>query len=206
MTEAVTLLLSSGNGPGECRLALGHLWDHITRAAVQSGLGVDAKAREARHGPTSIVLRLTGPCAESFADQWEGVVLWRATSPLRPRHKRKNWFVQVFRLPQPVAPPDLDANAVTFTSLRAGGPGGQHQNTTESAVRATWQGYTVTVRSERSQHQNKRIALTRLAALIASEQSEAEASAKGQGRQMHHDLQRGGPRHVFQGPTFQRES
>jgi ribosome-associated protein len=49
-------------------------------------------------------------------------------------------------------------------TFRAGGKGGQHQNTTESGVRLTHRptGIVVTARDERSQHRNRQIALERL--------------------------------------------
>lgn len=49
-------------------------------------------------------------------------------------------------------------------TFRAGGPGGQHQNTTESGVRLVHEptGERVEARDERSQHRNKKLALARL--------------------------------------------
>lgn len=49
-------------------------------------------------------------------------------------------------------------------TFRSGGPGGQHQNTTESGVRLVHlpSGLRVESRSERSQHRNRKLALERL--------------------------------------------
>ena len=54
-------------------------------------------------------------------------------------------------------------------TFRAGGPGGQHQNTTDSAVRLTHllSGIRATSRVHRSQHRNKQEALRKLRERIA---------------------------------------
>ena len=49
-------------------------------------------------------------------------------------------------------------------TFRAGGPGGQHQNTTDSGVRLVHEptGLRAVARDERSQHRNRALALARL--------------------------------------------
>jgi protein subunit release factor B len=56
------------------------------------------------------------------------------------------------------------------TTFRAHGPGGQHVNTTDSAVRLKHRpsGVVVTCRRERSQHLNKTICLRRLREKVAA--------------------------------------
>lgn len=67
------------------------------------------------------------------------------------------------RVPIPDSDDALLAECVVET-FRSGGPGGQHANKVESAVRLTHEptGIVVTVRETRSQHQNKQLALEEL--------------------------------------------
>lgn len=67
----------------------------------------------------------------------------------------------------PFAIPESDADllaACDVETFRAGGPGGQHQNVTDSAVRLRHRasGVVVTSRARRSQYQNKTECLRRL--------------------------------------------
>lgn len=69
--------------------------------------------------------------------------------------------------PTPIPIPEDDEDLLRECRVevfRAGGPGGQHQNTTESGVRLTHlpTGIRVVAREERSQHRNRAVALQRL--------------------------------------------
>lgn len=67
----------------------------------------------------------------------------------------------------PIPVPDSDEELLAqcrVETFRAGGPGGQHQNTTDSGVRLVHEptGIRVVARTERSQHRNRALALERL--------------------------------------------
>ena len=65
-------------------------------------------------------------------------------------------------------------------TFRSGGPGGQHQNVTESGVRLVHlpTGIRVSSRAERSQHRNRAIALTRLREKLQARRERAKPRVK----------------------------
>lgn len=205
--EKVSLLVSSGNGPAECRQAAGHVLLQIAKEAAEAGVEFDESRREAEHGPNSAVVVLSGTGAAALAARWIGPVLWRCQSQVRPKHKRKNWFVQIFELSDSAPAVEIRDDEVEMQALRAGGPGGQHQNKTSSAIQARWvspdgRRYQVFVRDQRSQHQNRRLALSRLQALVDLDRREAEEARAAKSHRMHHQLERGNPVRRFEGPRF----
>jgi len=203
----IRLLLTSGRGPAECRIAVEKTVAALTAEAAVLGLDTDCLngPNPDGHGPASAIIVIHGEAAASFARPWIGSIQWVAQSPLRPHHKRKNWFIGVVELPPlPDAPKALSAHDVRFEAFRAGGPGGQHQNKTESAVRAVHiaTGLSVVAREERSQHRNKALALERIAALIRL-QGELEAiTARNDAHAAHDRLERGSPVKRFKGAGF----
>jgi peptide chain release factor len=203
----IRLLFTSGRGPAECRIAVARAIATLTAEATSLGLDIDCLegSNADGHGPASAIVVIHGDAAAVLARPWIGSIQWVAQSPLRPHHKRKNWFIGVFELPElPQAPKTLTAREIRFEAFRAGGPGGQHQNKTESAVRAIHMasGLSVVAREERSQHRNKALALQRIAALIRL-QGELEAiTARNNTHAAHDRLERGRPVKRFEGPSF----
>jgi peptide chain release factor len=192
----IRLLVTAGRGPAECRVAVGRALALMEKEAEARGLALDVVASDPpdAHGPASAIVRLEGDEEDAFAASWVGSAQWVSPSPIRPHHKRKNWFIGVFRLDALPPAPDLREADVRFETLRAGGPGGQHQKVTDSAVRAIHAptGLAVVARSERSQHRNKAAALARLAAMLGERAELRGMQADKDAWAAHERLERGG--------------
>ncbi|WP_281559994.1 peptide chain release factor H [Thalassomonas sp. RHCl1] len=200
----ILLQLSAGQGPQECCTAVALALKALEKECRQYQLKLSVLAQEANKetsGFKSVLLQLSGQQAKQIATHWQGVMLWVCQSPYRVKHKRKNWFFsgQMFE----VNTTSLDQQ-ISFKTCRASGAGGQHVNTTDSAVQATHSasGISVRVQSERSQHANKRLAIALIGQKLAS-QKQQQMSQQEQARwQQHQDLQRGNPVKTFKGEKF----
>ncbi len=205
--RTVRLMVSSGDGPKECRRAVALLLSRMAREAADEGVPMDStvSAGSGTGDVASAVVTLRGEGAARFAARWTGTTQWISQSPFRPHHKRRNWFVGVFLLAEAkTLGVGLDPADVRFDTFRAGGPGGQHQNTTDSAVRATHvpSGLSAVAKDERSQHRNRRRALERLQAMLFLRRQQEESRRRTQTNQLHRRLQRGNPVRRFCGDAF----
>lgn len=212
MTQSIRLLVSSGNGPAECRIAVRHVLDRMRQEARQAGLSIlvtvpgSGAGQGDKHGPASAIATIRGADAERFARSWSGTVQWICANPVRPKHRRRNWFVGIFPMAaQSARKVEIRRTDVRFEAFRAGGPGGQHQNKTDSAIRATHSptGLSVVSRSQRSQHRNKEMALTRLSDKLEALESLARSSGRASENCLHGQLERGNPVRCFKGEAFE---
>lgn len=198
--------ITSGRGPAECCRVVALVLEKILKQAVAKGVKTEIVERET--GPLnrtllSAVISLQGGDYHALSEDWEGSVQWIAQSPYRIYHKRKNWFVgvQTFTLSESQEATEAE---IRYETLRASGPGGQHVNKTESAVRAVHipTGMSVVASDQRSQWQNKKLATERLLLKLASwsiEQAMIQAQANWSN---HNCLQRGNPVKVIQEPLI----
>ncbi|MDH7973146.1 peptide chain release factor H [Sphingomonas sp. AR_OL41] len=200
---SVVLHLSAGQGPEECRWVVAQLVRVFADEAAAERLS--CVAIEPVAGPiASALLRVEGEGAETFARARTGTIRWIGTSRFRPTHKRRNWFVAVTTIAEAEDTPDLREVDIAYQSYRASGPGGQHVNTTNSAVRATHlpTGLTTTAQDQRSQFANKKLARLKLALLLDERRREGEAGGRRELWGQHHALERGNAVRVYEGERF----
>lgn len=205
----IWLQITANTGPVECCLAVRKVLERIHAEAQAAG--VDVRMVEQVDGPVpgtllSFLLELddaaSGNADRRLAARWCGSILWVCESPYRKLVRRKNWFVGGSAF----VPPDdtADCGEIRYEATRASGPGGQHVNKTDSAIRATHvaSGLSVKVQSERSQHANKRLAARLLASKLAALASDAAQQGKSERRLRHTQAERGNAARVFVGPRF----
>jgi len=202
----IWLQVTSGQGPAECQWVVARVTEEIEKQCNAEGVScrrVETVSGDQRDTAKSVLLAIEGRRASQLAEAWAGTIKWIGQSPYRPNHKRKNWFVGVDLISQPESP-DWAENDLKVDVMRASGPGGQHVNKTSSAVRITHvpTGTVAIAQEERSQHQNRRLALARLAKLFQRKQQSAEAASDRNRWQQHAALQRGNAVRVYRGKKF----
>ncbi len=200
----VTILhITAGQGPEECSWVVGKLAAAFTKEASTEKLRCDL-IESSTDTAASVLLQITGDGCENFAQARSGTIRWIGTSPFRPMHKRKNWFVGVSRAPEVADVPELRDADISYEALRASGPGGQHVNKTDSAVRATHTptGLTTFSQDQRSQFANKKIARLKLALVFVEQRLQGEKDGKAAMWSQNQALERGNAIRTYEGDKF----
>ncbi|MCG8685591.1 MAG: peptide chain release factor H [Desulfobacterales bacterium] len=200
------LQITSGRGPEECCWVVAKLSECIIKEAEINGISCkiietipDGRSKRLK----SALISLEGDAVVSFAKSFEGTVQWIGKSMFRPHHKRKNWYVGV-NLFSPPEENKWSFSQLKVEKMRSSGPGGQNVNKRETATRITHipTGLSVTAQEERSQHLNKKLALSRLDELLKQKESETEMKNQNSRWNGHNRLERGNPVRVYKNENF----
>ena len=191
--------ISAGLGPLECSRAVTLLYEALKKEYPDILL---CEAREntfADRCHKSILFS-----TQTDLSGLEGTVEWICQSPFRPHHGRKNWFIDISVIP--ASKQLCKEGDIRFERFHCGGKGGQTVNKVETGVRLIHvpTGITVTATEERSQLQNRRIAMEKLNAIFAQREAEAAQDQKNSAWREHTKLVRGNPVRVYKGDKFER--
>ncbi|MFO7884855.1 MAG: peptide chain release factor H [Desulfobacteraceae bacterium] len=200
--------LTSGRGPEECEFAVKNILEVFVKQA--HGKGFETTIVETAEGMKkntlkSALISIDGKNPDGFIHPWEGTIQWIGQSPFRPSHKRKNWYIRLVK----IDPPDDDdavfrSDDIKVETMKSAGPGGQHANKTDSAVRITHvpTGITMVSKGERSQVLNKKLAFARLKLTLDELNKERDSDFSRNIWSSHNRIERGNPVKIFKGRKF----
>ncbi|NQY42015.1 MAG: peptide chain release factor H [Legionellales bacterium] len=202
--------ITAGAGVNECALAVKNIMGIMEKEGAEYGLRIHLIESVTGHIDNTIISALyefQGNEFNKFISKWKGTIQWICKSPYRPNHKRKNWFIGVNVLSIHESKILLQEKDLKFDFMRASGPGGQHINKTDSAVRVTHipTGENAKAQEMRSQHLNKKLALDRLQAIFQCRYINEKDIRMKELWNNHHKLKRGNPRRVFVGSDFKEK-
>jgi peptide chain release factor 2 len=189
-SRSAILAIHAGAGGTDSQDWAEMLFRMYTRWAEGSGFKAEvldlSEGEEA--GIKSVTIEITGERAYGYAKAERGVHRLVRQSPFDSAHARHTSFALIEVLPEAEGDVDVEINPddLRIDVFKASGAGGQHVQKNSTAVRITHgpSGLVVSCQNERSQLQNKEVAMkilrSRLMEIAIRERAEERAKLKGE--------------------------
>ena len=132
-----------------------------------------------------MLFKAKGKNADTIFKREAGGHRWQRVPPTEKKGRRQTSTITVAVMKELAEHEySLNMDDVEETVTRGSGPGGQHRNKVESAVRLKHKptGIVIRIESERSQHQNRRIAKSVLATKLSQQNREETLIARNSSR------------------------
>lgn len=186
----IFLEIRAGTGGQEAAIFAGDLFRMYSRYAERRGWSIDVlSAQDGEAGGfREIIGRVIGAGAYSRLKFESGTHRVQRVPATESQGRIHTSACTVAILPEVDAVDNIDINPadLRIDTYRSSGAGGQHVNTTDSAIRITHlpTGLVVECQDERSQHKNKARAMSLLSARLLEAEREAQRSQRAADRKL----------------------
>jgi len=205
MKKETYILFTAGRGPVECGLAVQGIQNRFKKYLAAEKVSfeiVSQKKGELNNTLETIVFKVF-TTKKAILDPWLGTIQWICKSPIRKFSKRKNWFIKCEEISVPKKI-EMNMKDVVVQTYRASGPGGQHRNKVETAIRIIHNGtgVIVTASDGKSQAQNKKKALQKMEDKLKSLNADYLQNHNLEQWTSQIQIERGNPVKTFSGLKF----